>query len=111
MGDRGRPKKEIDLEAIRELASENNSVSDICRAVGISRSYYYQSKAAQEAFEDGRADMRINLNHWQWTNAKNNPQMQIHLGKQVLGQNDRGTEDNTSDNTLNAIIEAVKRIE
>ena len=32
--------------------------------------------------------MRINLNHWQWQAARNNPQMQIHLGKYILEQND-----------------------
>lgn len=82
----GRPKKKIDFESIRELASENNSVSDICRALKISRQLYYTTPEAQEAFEDGRADMRINLNHWQWQAARSNPQMQIHLGKYVLGQ-------------------------
>lgn len=92
----GRPKKEIDLEAIRELAAENNTVSDICRAVGIGRTLFYSSKAAQEAFEDGRADMRIQLNHWQWMNAKNNPQMQIYLGKWVLGQNDNPQPENNN---------------
>ena len=84
----GRPKKQIDFEAIRELASENNSVSDICRAIKIARQTFYNSKKAQEAYEDGRADMRINLNHWQWQAARNNPQMQIHLGKYILEQND-----------------------
>ncbi len=92
----GRPKKKIDLETIRELASENNTVSDICRAIHISRETYYNSDAAKEAFEDGRADMRINLNHWQWQAARNNPQMQIHLGKYILGQNDAQGNENES---------------
>lgn len=84
----GRQKKQIDLDTIRELASENNSVSDICRAIKIARQTFYNSLEAQEAYEDGRADMRINLNHWQWQAARNNPQMQIHLGKFILAQND-----------------------
>ena len=90
---RGRPKKNIDFDAIRELASENNTVSDICRVLELPRSTFYDSKQAQEAFENGRADMRVNLNHWQWLSAKTDPKMQVHLGKQVLGQSDNPVPD------------------
>ena len=31
---RGRPKKQIDLEAVRELASEGNTQEEIARALG-----------------------------------------------------------------------------
>lgn len=87
---RGRPKVDIDLEAIEELAADGNPMDMIAHALGISKATISTRKDARAAFDKGRAEMGVNLRHWQMLNAKSgNVQMQIWLGKQYLGQRDQ----------------------
>lgn len=86
---RGRPKKNIDLDAVRELASEGNTQEDIASALGFARSTFGNRPDLKEAYQLGLAELRVNLRHWQVQAAKSgNIQMLIHLGKVLLNQSD-----------------------
>lgn len=85
----GRKKKEIDLEAVQELASEGNTQAEIAEALGFSRSTFTHRKDLTEAYYKGVAEMKLSLRHWQFNAARGgNIQMLIWLGKQYLGQRD-----------------------
>lgn len=86
----GRPKVDINLEYVEELAAEGNSMDAIAHALGISKATLSTRKDARAAFDKGRAELDVNLRHWQMLSAKSgNVQMQIWLGKQYLGQRDQ----------------------
>lgn len=86
---RGRPKKQIDLEAVRELASEGNTQEEIARALGFARATFANRKDVTEAYYKGMAEMKLSLRRWQFNAARGgNIQMLIWLGKQYLGQRD-----------------------
>lgn len=87
---RGRPKKKIDLDAVRELASEGNTQEDIADALGFARSTFGNREDLKKAYWDGMADMRLSLRHFQFKAARDgNIQMLIWLGKQFLGQKEQ----------------------
>ena len=87
---RGRPKKQIDLEAVKELASEGNTQADIADALGFARSTFGNREDLKKAYWDGMAEMRLSLRHFQYKAARDgNIQMLIWLGKQFLDQKDQ----------------------
>ena len=112
---RGRPKKQIDLEAVRELASEGNTQEEIARALGFARTTFANRKDVTEAYYKGMAEMKLSLRHWQMNVAKGgNVQMLIWLGKNMLGQADNvKNEDNKAVEKLDSLLkefqDAVKR--
>lgn len=85
----GRPKIEVDLDEVRELAAEGNTCAHIAAALGFSQSTLFLRKDVRAAYDAGRAELCVNLRHWQLEAAKSgNTQMLIWLGKQYLGQSD-----------------------
>jgi hypothetical protein len=87
-------KKPIDLEQIRRLAEKGNPERDIAYIIGFNPSYFSELKhnnpEIAEALELGQAEMRCSLRRLQLEVAEEkNPQMLIHLGKTVLGQNEK----------------------
>ena len=89
-GKRGRPKIEIDLDEVRELASEGNTQADIAEALGFSLSTFKSREEVVKAYKLGMADLRVSLRHWQVNAAKDgNVNMLIWLGRNLLGQSDR----------------------
>ena len=102
---RGRPKKQIDLEAVRELASEGNTQEEIARALGFARATFANRKDVTEAYYKGMAEMKLSLRHWQFNAARGgNIQMLIWLGKQYLGQRD-AVEEKIESEGVKVIIE------
>lgn len=88
-GKRGRPKLNVDLEEVRELAAEGNKAEQIARALGFNKKTLFFRKDVHEAFAAGQADLCTNLRHWQLECAKSgNVSMLIWLGRQYLGQKD-----------------------
>ena len=84
-----RPKKyKIDTEQVKKLATlgcTNKEIGDFfgCSADLIEKSY-------SEYLTKGRAEMKMRLRQLQWKSAeKGNVTMQIFLGKNLLGQQDR----------------------
>ena len=84
---RGRPRLEVDLDEITELASEGCTQQEIADILGFSRKTFYARKGIMEAYKKGISEMKISLRHWQMKVAKDgNVQMLIWLGRQYLGQ-------------------------
>lgn len=84
---RGRPKVDVDLDDVKELAAEGNSPDHIAAALGISRSTLFGRNDVKEAYEAGRGILGVNLRHWQIEAAKSgNAQMLTFLGREYLGQ-------------------------
>lgn len=84
---RGRPRLVVDLDEVRELASEGNTQEDIARVLGFSASTFKKRKDINQAYKQGMAELRTSLRHWQVAAAKSgNVQMLVWLGKILLGQ-------------------------
>ena len=78
---------EEDIEEIRELAGEGNSVDDIANLMGVSAEVLRKNEEYSKAIELGVCDMKANLRHWQMESAKSgNSTMLVWLGKIILGQ-------------------------
>lgn len=85
----GRPKIEVDLDDVRELAAEGNTCAHIAAVLGFSKATLFARKDVRAAYDAGRAELCVNLRHWQLEAAKSgNTQMLIWLGRQYLGQSD-----------------------
>ena len=84
-----RPKKyNIDTEEVYKLASYGCTNVEIADFYGCDESLI--RKSYSEFLTKGRADMKIKLRKLQWKSAdKGNVTMQIFLGKNILGQQDR----------------------
>ena len=80
-------KVHIDLDDIRELASEGNTVEDIATLLGVSGKTINDNDEYKRAYEIGLCDMRASLRHSQFQSAKSgNTTMLVWLGKVILGQ-------------------------
>ncbi len=80
-------KIELDLDDIRELASEGNTVEDIATLLGVSHDTLSENEEYKKAYELGLCDMRASLRHSQFQSAKaGNTTMLVWLGKVLLGQ-------------------------
>lgn len=83
----GKPKIQIDVDDIRELASEGNTVSDIATLLGVDDETISGNEEYKTAYELGLCDMRATLRHSQFQSAKSgNTTMLVWLGKVILGQ-------------------------
>lgn len=100
---RGRPKIEVDLEEVVELAAEGCTTKEIAAALGISPGTLFGRKDIKDAYDRGREMLGVNIRHWQILAAKNgNVQMLIWLGKQYLGQTDGKKEE--ADNKARSVV-------
>ena len=78
---------EEEVEEIRELAGEGNSVDDIANLMGVNPDTLRDNDTYSRAIELGVCDMKANLRHWQMEAAKSgNVTMLVWLGKVILGQ-------------------------
>ena len=85
----GRPKKYIiDPKQIQKLASLGCTNKEISEFFGCSADLL--EKSYSEFLTKGRAEVKIRLRQLQWKSAeKGNVAMQIFLGKNKLGQQDK----------------------
>ena len=80
-------KIQLDVDDIRELASEGNSIEDVATLLGVSKDVISGNEEYQRAYELGLCDMRAMLRHSQFQSAKSgNTTMLVWLGKVILGQ-------------------------
>ena len=80
-------KIKLDIDDIRELASEGNTVADIATLLGVSDSVINENEEYKQAYDLGLCDMRASLRHSQFQSAKSgNTTMLVWLGKVLLGQ-------------------------
>ena len=101
----GRPKKDIDLDILGNLASIGCTQEEIGGVMGISARSLQRNYA--EIIEVNKNKGKASLRKKMWENAirKGNPNMQIFLSKNVLGMKDR-VETQTTVEPLPLIIEA-----
>lgn len=105
----GRPRKEIDLALVSQLAAIQCTDEEIAAAVGVCLETLIRRKKEPEfleALEGGKAKGRISLRRTQWKMAQQgNATMAIFLGKNVLGQRDKPEEAGVED-----VIEKARQI-
>lgn len=105
---RGRPRVKVDLDEVQELAAEGCTQAEIANTLGIALSTFHNRKDIKSAYEKGIAEMKISLRHYQFKAARDgNVQMQIWLGKQVLGQKDTPAEDDTALKKLDMLLDKI----
>lgn len=101
---RGRPPVDVDIDKVRELAAEGNSLENIGRVLHITSSTLKRHDI-HEAWKNGRAELEINIRHWQVEAAKSgNVQMLIWLGRNILGQSD-GKKEESRGAEITVVIE------
>ena len=102
----GRPKKDIDLDILGNLASIGCTQEEIGGVMGISARTLQRNYA--EIIEVNKNKGKASLRKKMWQTAlRGNPNMQIFLSKNVLGMKDR-VETQTTVEPLPLIIEADK---
>ena len=80
-------RERLDIDDIRELASEGNTVEDISTLLGVDSQVINDDDEYKRAYEMGLCDMRASLRHQQFQSAKSgNTTMLVWLGKVILGQ-------------------------
>ena len=90
----GRPRKEVDENLVLELASIDCTEPEIAAVLGMSFRTWErrvaESPELKELVLQGRENGKASLRRLQWKTAQEgNPTMQIWLGKQRLGQQDK----------------------
>ena len=82
-----RPKKDIDENQVRDLASINCSYEEMALIVGCDEKTL--SNRFSQVIKEGRANLKMSLKRMQYELAKKgNATMLIWLGKIILGQRD-----------------------
>lgn len=86
----GRPRIELDREALRALAVMQGTYDEMAAVMGCSPDTL--TRHYKDVIDAARATGRMSLRRFQYVNARNgNATMQIWLGKQWLGQKDVAT--------------------
>lgn len=90
----GRPRVEVDLKVVEDLAKIHCTEAEIAAFFGVSPELIRRRKKSDEQFrgalEKGRDQGKTSLRRLQWKSAMSgNVTMLIWLGKQLLGQSDR----------------------
>ena len=84
----GRPRKQINVEMVTELARLGCTAEEIASVLGCHRNTI--DRRFSEVIKRGREHLKHSLRRWQVISAKNGSvAMQIWLGKQYLGQSDK----------------------
>lgn len=104
----GRPKKEIDYEAVEKLANIQCTQEEIASFLGISTRTLQRDEQFMELFNRGRENGKMSLRRIQWKHAEKSATMAIWLGKQYLGQKDNIEVANTDE--LNKVKELLTKI-
>ena len=113
----GRPQKEIDKKQFEKLCAlqctqiefccffdcDENTLNSWCK-----RTY---DMSFSEVFKIKRGAGHISLRRSQWRLAETNAAMAIFLGKQYLKQSDNPQGEESTQKTIDALLEAVKNID
>lgn len=89
MAKRGRPKKEIDYNAVEKLASIQCTQEEIASFLDVSVRTLTRDKEFCRLYKKGMDNGKMSLRRHQWKLAERYPAMAIFLGKQYLGQTDK----------------------
>ena len=96
----GRPPVQIDMQAVERAASIGCTADEIAVLLGVGRSTFFEKlnkdPALKESLEIGKARGRTTLRRLQWQGAETgNPTMLIWLGKQLLDQRDKVSQEHS----------------
>ena len=83
----GKPRKELDLDRVRELAEQGLPQQYIANLIGCSITTLKASAA--HVLEAGYAAACDRINAMTWAAAPDNPSVLLHLRKVLLGENDK----------------------
>lgn len=84
-----RPRREIDLEQVEDMASEFCTQEEIARDMGFERTMFHRRKELGEAFERGKNTAKMSLRHMMWNAARSGDRvMMLFLAKNELGYRD-----------------------
>ena len=97
----GKPSFVFNLDAVRRLSAMQCSLSMIAAFFGVDVSTIKKRKRNdvefRAAFEHGKEQGKVNLLDKQWRACDNSPAMLIWMGKNYLGQRDRGVIEHTGE--------------
>lgn len=85
----GRPKIELDYEAIEKLAAIQCTQGEIASFLDVSVRTLQRDEEFCRIYKKGQDNGKMSLRRKQWKLADKNPTMAIWLGKQYLGQTDK----------------------
>lgn len=116
MASRGRPKTKIDKKQFENLCGLQCTLEEICGWFDCDnktieswcKSEYGMNFSEIFALKRGKG--KISLRRSQWRLAENNATMAIFLGKQYLGQRDTPAETDVKNETVVALIDAIKNV-
>lgn len=104
----GRPKKEIDYEAVEKLANIQCTQEEIASFLELSVRTLQRDEEFCRLYKKGKENGKMSLRRMQFKIAEKNPTMAIWLGKQYLGQRDNL--DIESDKALEKLDEVLSNI-
>lgn len=93
----GRPKKEIDYEAVEKLANIQCTQEEIASFLELSVRTLQRDEEFCRLYKKGKENGKMSLRRMQFKIAEKNPTMAIWLGKQYLGQRDNFEETNNEE--------------
>lgn len=102
----GRPKFEVDYEAVEKLAHIQCTYGEIASFLGCSVDRLKRDEEFITRYKKGAEGGRMSLRRYQFKLAEKNTAMAIWLGKQYLGQRDNidiGGEQNTRITIVNSL--------
>ena len=105
----GRPKKEIDYDAVEKLAKIQCTQDEISSFLGISVRTLQRDEKFNELFNKGRENGKMSLRRIQWRHAEKSTSMAIFLGKQYLGQKDNVEVTNNEITKLDELLLEIKK--
>lgn len=105
----GRPKKEIDYQAVEKLASIQCTQEEIANFLNLSVRTLQRDEEFCRLYKKGQDNGKMSLRRIQFKLAEKNTSMAIFLGKQYLGQKDVIETDNTHE--ISKVEELLSKIE
>ena len=99
---KGRPRKQIDLEAIYKMASVGCVMREISFILDVHEDTIKRREDCREAYDRGQENSKVRLRKAMFSNAidKMVPSVQIFLSKNILGMSDQGSHDTDGDGVL-----------
>jgi len=105
---RGRPKINIDLNLVEQLATIQCTQEEIAQVLGVSVRTLQRNKEFCQLYKKGQDEGRASLRRYQWKAAAGGDRtMLVWLGKQYLSQSDATTTKHTGDIGI-TIVDDVK---
>lgn len=105
----GRPKIQIDYEAVKKLANIQCTQDEIAGFLGISTRTFQRDEKCMELYNQGRENGKISLRRMQWRHAEKSASMAIFLGKQYLGQRDVVEEKNEGIDKVRELLQTLEK--